>query len=539
MLNLSDKDLDRLSQEAAQQHEPGDIVGPKFWDKLEARLDRDLGKVNPSPARGIRRLPYYYAPAVLVLLSVTYYLVRLNNKSHKGTISGSPPLTMVQPVPAVPPKPTPSSQNPETSDKQNSTPTAPNTVQYPDAAGASAGSTNPAASVSRVNTPAPNTAATNTATSNTPKTPTSNTAAPNTPALRTPANATPAPGTTLAASPKTIAANPKINPSLTSTNLHPSKGRRHSQNATNTGFHGAATGKTGSANLTASASSPAARPTITPDATPDATSDATSAVAPTATPTAPRHRELTYSSPRGTARLTHGAHIDDSALRAFTLNSLQSPIRKGGLHINRSLQFGIFGGPDFASVNSVAGDRAGSSFGLTLDYQFADHWYIGSGLLFSRKVFASTPQNYHVPPNYYRQLLMGMDNVEYIKGSFNMLEIPLNLRYDFSTTGNTLFFASVGASSYLFTTQNCNYYYNFYNRGVASKEVSYDSKPNYLFSSLNLSLGVEAGISNSLSVVVAPYVKIPTGNIGFGQVQLNSFGIDFALHFAPVISRKR
>src|SRR5579863_2785217 len=98
MLNLSDKDLDRLSQEAAQQHEPGDVVGPKFWDKLEARLDRDLGKVNPNPARGIRRLPYYYAPAVLVLLGVTYYLVRLNSKSQNNSSSTSPPLTATAPA---------------------------------------------------------------------------------------------------------------------------------------------------------------------------------------------------------------------------------------------------------------------------------------------------------------------------------------------------------------------------------------------------------------------------------------------------------
>src|SRR5579863_6103908 len=89
MFNLSDKDLDRLSQEAAQQHEPGDIIGPRLWEKLEARLDRDLGNVNPNPARGIRRLPFYFAPALLVILGVSYYLVRLNSKSHKGTSSES------------------------------------------------------------------------------------------------------------------------------------------------------------------------------------------------------------------------------------------------------------------------------------------------------------------------------------------------------------------------------------------------------------------------------------------------------------------
>src|SRR6202451_253137 len=111
MLNLSDKDLDRLSQEAAQQHEPGDSAGPRFWEKLEAHLDRDLGRVTPNPARGIRRLPYYYAPALLVILGVTYYIVRPNNKSHKEISSGSPPLTAIQPASADPLKPGNSSPN--------------------------------------------------------------------------------------------------------------------------------------------------------------------------------------------------------------------------------------------------------------------------------------------------------------------------------------------------------------------------------------------------------------------------------------------
>src|ERR1700743_3558705 len=130
MLNLSDKDLDRLSQEAAQQHEPGDITGPKFWDKLEARLDRDLGKVNPNPARGVRRLPYYYAPAVLVLLGVTYYLVRPATPPKKGPPPGTPPPTVVSPPPADPLKSVSPSPNPVLSNNSNSTPTAPsNTVQ--------------------------------------------------------------------------------------------------------------------------------------------------------------------------------------------------------------------------------------------------------------------------------------------------------------------------------------------------------------------------------------------------------------------------
>src|SRR5579872_3945856 len=94
MLNLSDKDLDRLSQEAAQQYEPAD-VGAKLWEKLEARLDRDLGKVNPNGGSGTRRLPfYYYGPAVLLILGVGFYLIRYHHSN--GSSSGSPPFALVQ-----------------------------------------------------------------------------------------------------------------------------------------------------------------------------------------------------------------------------------------------------------------------------------------------------------------------------------------------------------------------------------------------------------------------------------------------------------
>ena len=119
-----------------------------------------------------------------------------------------------------------------------------------------------------------------------------------------------------------------------------------------------------------------------------------------------------------------------------------------------------------------------------------------------------------------------------------MLEIPLNLRYDFSVAGSTLFFASAGFSSYLLTNENCNYYYNMFGREDC-RSFNYSNKNNYLLSSINLSLGVETGISNSMSLLIAPYVKIPSRNIGFGQVQMNSVGINFALKFAPVTSRKR
>ncbi len=206
------------------------------------------------------------------------------------------------------------------------------------------------------------------------------------------------------------------------------------------------------------------------------------------------------------------------------------------MYVNRNLQLGLILAPDFTSVNSLAGNKAGSTVGLTLDYQFANHWYIGSGLLLDRKNYAARAQDYHAPRDFYQNNIFA-GHLDYVKGTFEMLEIPLNLRYDFSVSGSTLFFASAGVSSYLMTTENSGMYGNSWGRSYQPWDVP--GKHSYLFAASTLSLGVETGLSNSLSLLIAPYMKIPTRGVGYGQVQMSSVGINFALKFSPVISRKR
>jgi hypothetical protein len=508
MLNLSDKDLDRLSQEAAQQHEPGDIFGPRHWEKLESRLDRDLGKVNPNPARGVRRLPYYYAPALLLILGITYYLVRLNNRSQKGTSSGSPPLTVVRQSPPETQKPFSSLQNPVPSNNSTSTPTAPpQTVPYPGTAGAAnapAGSASPDGGASSVH-----------------------------------------PSSDAAASSVHPNGNVAVtsNNSPTSTSSSSSFRQRHRQhkpiglgaNPPITGGNRARTA--GSTTSTSDVQTSGSSRANTGSPATNYGSPAASGAASTRIP-----RDLTYSAVRGRIVLTRKPIVDDAALRGFDPKSIPEPIHKKALHINRSLVLGLVGGPDFSSVSGLAPDRPGSNIGITADYQLFNHFYIGSGLILSRKNFAATPQSYHVPHDYYRQNLMGMggNNVDYIKGSFSMLEVPLNLRYDFTTSGSTLVFISAGASSYFFTQQNCGYYYTIYSTSnLVDQHISYSNNPDNLFATLDLSIGAEVGLTNSLSFLVAPYWKIPTRSLGFGQVQLTSVGLNFALRLAPVISRKR
>ena len=526
MLNLSDKDLDRLSREAAQEHDPGDIIGPRSWDRLEVRLDRDLGRVSPNSPRGIRgirRLPFYYAPAMLLLLGFTYYFVR-QNKAQKGASSGSPPLTVIKTGPAANTNPSSSTQNPEQTDKSTSTSVNPsNTAAYPTSPDHNdhSGSAIAPATAGPATAPAHTGSAVAPANAGSTKT-TGQSAASTGSATRSAVSAT----GIAASSPSAFTHSGKASRGYTTGKNHDRSRRALASNlpGSNTSALPGKNALTGQTN-----------PPATSQTSPGATSPATTQTSPAATAPA---RELAFSPVRGPLHLKHSISISDSALRAFNIKTslVRVTPKKGGLHINRSLQLGLLLAPDFSSVNSVAGDKPGSTFGVTVDYQFANHWYVGTGLLVSKKNYAANPQDYHVPPGYYGTVML--NNVDFVKGSFTMLEIPLNLRYDFSVTGNTLFFATVGTSSYLRTSENCNYYYDWFGRQM-SRGFQYSTQPGYLFSAIDLSVGVETGISNSLSLLIAPYMKIPTRNIGFGQVELSSVGINFALKFTPVLSRKR
>jgi hypothetical protein len=492
MLNLSDKELDRLSKEAAQEYEPGEVLGPNAWERLEIRLDSDLGRYGPNPLRQIRRFPFYYAPALLlVLIGISYFLVKRGNRAV--TASESPPSAIVK----IPDAKKSSSSNPTHNEK--STPAA-------------SSSTTP--SLTDATDPHP-----------------AGVASPNQGS---------ASGARIHAVPNSDAAGGAGSGSAAAV-----RAGSGSDAVVRGGSGVAGVVRGGSATLGAANSNHSRRQdnhSAIPGGQRPFQLAAAGAAAGSNTPgnpAIPAERELQFSAIQGLSQTKEAANINDSALRAFTKHStIPGPIRRNALVIKRNLQFGVLVAPDFASVNSLAGGKPGSTMGITLDWQFASRWYLSSGLLLDRRNYAARSQDFHASPSFYSNYGITPRYLDFVKGSLQMLEIPLNLRYDFSVTGNTLFFASAGMSSYLLATENGNCYVNSYGQELA-KNFQHPNPSNYLFSSMNLSLGVETGISNSLSVLIAPYMKMPVGTIGLGQMQMSSVGINFSLKWAPVISSRR
>jgi len=599
MLNLSDNELDRLSREAASQHDPGDLTGPQSWERLELRLDKELGRAGPDMPRGIRgirRLPFQYAPVLLLVVGVTWYFVKA--KGRKAEPSGSPPLTVVKtPHEQAGTDSISSLKKSAYSDKSTSTlypggDSLSGTNSIVPTAPASAPLVQPSAGPNSTYLDPDHTASSNDrVVSGGRRTASGNDLTVSGKDHSASGNGHPASANDLTTSGPDRSASRKDNPSSDKTSSGPDRtplanntGSNHigSSNHTgsgltnNTGSNGTSSGLTDNAranrtgsglthhsgqdrtasNLTGNDAhrypgnnkssgkghrSPGSIDQQTAGSQTglqDLTSRRTQA--PSDEPSGPEYAYIQHPfSLRSTPRTSDIARHTDSALLAYAAQLQKDQSKKSGpaLHINKALGIGLQFAPDFTSVNALAGDRPGSTLGLTLDYEVLDRLHLGTGLLFSRRNYTARGMDYHVPYDYYRQ--NGMKPVDFVKGTMNMLEIPINLRYDFSVTpGGTSFFATIGASSYLFGQENCNYYYDFFG-SEACRKFQYSNTPNGLFASFNLSLGVETKLNNSLYALIAPYMKLPTGDMGFGKVRMSSVGINFAIRFTPVLSRKR
>jgi hypothetical protein len=217
----------------------------------------------------------------------------------------------------------------------------------------------------------------------------------------------------------------------------------------------------------------------------------------------------------------------------------QSKNTQRALRMNRALKIGVLYGSDVTSVHSVAPGRLSQNWGMTLGYQLHNHWSINTGVIYTQKNYSANGKDFHakMPPS------TPAYKLDYVDGNCNMWEIPLTLRYDFDRINNTTLFLNAGASSYLMRHESYVYYVSTWNSGTlvsrATPPMPYDTKENYLFSVIDISFGVEQRLTKSLSFQVEPYGKIPVKGVGLGSVDLSSYGVNLSLRFSPLLKSSR
>ena len=200
----------------------------------------------------------------------------------------------------------------------------------------------------------------------------------------------------------------------------------------------------------------------------------------------------------------------------------------------KAYNIGLTAGLDMSTVKYTHSDNPGFNIGLLGGYQFNKNWSVYTGLIYTKKNYHLNGADYHPPVHYWTSYV----DLQSVEGYCRMWEVPLLARYTFNSKSDKHFFVSTGLSSYFMKKQQYNYSYKIINTGaVGNSAWANDSSFNHIFSILHISAGFEKRLGKNLNWQIEPYAKIPLGGVGFGNIKLSSFGINFSIQYRHTIKQ--
>lgn len=190
-------------------------------------------------------------------------------------------------------------------------------------------------------------------------------------------------------------------------------------------------------------------------------------------------------------------------------------------------------GTDISTIKYKYGNKPGLHAGILAGFHFNKKWSVHSGILYTQNNYKLKGSDYHPPKHYWTQYV----KLETVEGYCRMWEIPLQLRYIVNSSATNKWFVSGGLSSYLMKKQQYEYAFKN-NLGVTDKRTwQTDSSSNYMLSILHLSAGWEKPLGKRLNLQIEPYAKMPLKGVGFGNIRLSSFGMNFSLQLKQPLKR--
>lgn len=208
-----------------------------------------------------------------------------------------------------------------------------------------------------------------------------------------------------------------------------------------------------------------------------------------------------------------------------SLNPLFQPVEdlKQNIQVARKKKFyaGLMSGLDATTVKFQKIENTGSGYGLLFGYQVNKKWSIETGAFLERKYYYSdgkylNTSKIYMPPASW---------INDASGDCKMIEIPLALKYNFSTRKNSNWFATAGTSSYIMKKENYTYNYYYGTTGPVPHKKEYKNSSVDLFTTLSVSGGYTHRLGNFGDVRIEPYLKLPVSGMGISKLPFLSTGL--------------
>jgi hypothetical protein len=223
------------------------------------------------------------------------------------------------------------------------------------------------------------------------------------------------------------------------------------------------------------------------------------------------------------------AKKDDKPLTATTDNSTKKAKATVALQKNFHFYAGLMVGADFSTIKFQSVKGMGNSFGLLLGYHISHSKFnIETGFYLDIKKYYTDGEYFNKKNVPYFNNNPNV-NINYVSGTCNMYEIPVNVRYNIAQTKNTSFFAVLGLSSYLMHEENYNYELSTTGGSAWPSNVSYYHSTKNWFSIMNLSVGYEHRLGKIGDIRIEPYAKLPLSGVGKGNLAITSGGLNVGI----------
>ncbi|MGF6926695.1 hypothetical protein QFZ48_002195 [Chitinophaga sp. W2I13] len=202
----------------------------------------------------------------------------------------------------------------------------------------------------------------------------------------------------------------------------------------------------------------------------------------------------------------------------------KKPVRR---KINsKGLYIGVTFGPDLNVAPSFKYGNVGFNAGVLAHYYFNQHWFVTSGVVYSKKLYGATSSDYKSPYN------SSWDPLVKVNANCDVLDIPVNINYTFLQVKNNTVSATLGISNYFMLKEKYEYVYKY----SPEKERTVDNENQHYLAILNVGALYQHPAGRRLIVGLQPYAKIPLHGVGLGQVKLYSAGLSVQLN---LVGKKR
>jgi hypothetical protein len=185
------------------------------------------------------------------------------------------------------------------------------------------------------------------------------------------------------------------------------------------------------------------------------------------------------------------------------------------------LTLSILAAPDINAVNSFNRNQVGTNFGFQLGIRLSKKLSISTGAAYAIKPYQANGNQYS------SSLWQGKPSADLptnIAANCKVLDIPINVNYQFYSKGKNALSLGSGLSSYIMLRENYRFDYAASSM-IPSYGIQINNQNKHILGVLNLNATYERKINSKFSTIIQPYMKLPLTGIGNGRVDLKSTGV--------------